>query len=85
VTATVTIAASAFTYCVIDALISSRTSEGVFPETRKSPTSGIVIVPSGRTIALPFFSKMTSKQVDRVCQVLEKTLEKLLVSRKGRF
>jgi perosamine synthetase len=40
---------------------------------------------AGRTIALPFFSKMTSKQVDRVCQVLEKTLEKLLVSRKGRF
>jgi dTDP-4-amino-4,6-dideoxygalactose transaminase len=40
---------------------------------------------AGRTIALPFFSKMTARQVDRVCQVLEKTLEKLLVSRKGRF
>ena len=40
---------------------------------------------STRTIALPFFSRMTGKQVDRVCTVLEKSLEKLLVSRKGRF
>jgi len=40
---------------------------------------------STRTLALPFFSKMTTKQVDRVCATLEKTLEKLLISRKGRF
>jgi perosamine synthetase len=40
---------------------------------------------SARTLALPFFSRMTGKQVERVCAVLEKTLEKLLVGRKGRF
>jgi perosamine synthetase len=40
---------------------------------------------SARTLALPFFSRMTGKQVERVCTVLEKTLEKLLVGRKGRF
>jgi perosamine synthetase len=40
---------------------------------------------STRTIALPFFSRMTGKQVERVCTVLEKSLEKLLVARKGRF
>ena len=40
---------------------------------------------TARTLALPFFSRMSGKQVKRVCDVLEKTLEKILVSRKGRF
>lgn len=40
---------------------------------------------SARTLALPFFSKMTTRQINRVCDVLEKTLEKTLVGRKGRF
>ena len=40
---------------------------------------------SARTLALPFFGKMTSRQMDRVCSVLEKSLEKVLVERKGRF
>ncbi|HET6252095.1 MAG TPA: DegT/DnrJ/EryC1/StrS family aminotransferase [Tepidisphaeraceae bacterium] len=40
---------------------------------------------SARTIALPFFSQMTSRQVERVCEVLEETLEKVLVGNKGRF
>jgi perosamine synthetase len=40
---------------------------------------------AARTLALPFFGKMTSRQMDRVCSVLEKSLEKVLVERKGRF
>ena len=40
---------------------------------------------SARTLALPFFSRMSGKQVERVCTTLESTLEKLLTSRKGRF
>ena len=40
---------------------------------------------SARTLALPFFTRMTRKQVERVCDVLEKTLEKTLMERKGRF
>jgi perosamine synthetase len=40
---------------------------------------------SSRTLALPFFSRMTAQQVNRVCEVLEKCLEKMLVARKGRF
>jgi perosamine synthetase len=40
---------------------------------------------AARTLALPFFSKMTERQVDRVCDVLEETLDKHLMSRKGRF
>jgi perosamine synthetase len=40
---------------------------------------------SARTLALPFFTRMTGKQINRVCDVLEKVLEKTLVSRKGRF
>jgi perosamine synthetase len=40
---------------------------------------------SARTLALPFFTRMTRNQVDRVCNVLEKTLEKTLMARKGRF
>ena len=40
---------------------------------------------SSRTLALPFFSRMTTDQIDRVCATLDKVLEKTLVSRKGRF
>jgi len=40
---------------------------------------------SARTLALPFFTRMTRNQVDRACNVLEKTLEKTLMERKGRF
>jgi perosamine synthetase len=40
---------------------------------------------SARTLAVPFFTKMTQKQVGRVCDVLERVLEKVLVGRKGRF
>jgi perosamine synthetase len=40
---------------------------------------------AARTVALPFFSRMTAAQVDRVCTVLERVLEKTLVSRKDRF
>ena len=40
---------------------------------------------AARTLALPFFGGMTSVQVDRVCNTLEKLLEKTLVAKKGRF
>ena len=40
---------------------------------------------SARTLGLPFFSRMTTSQIDRVCDVLEKTLDKTLTARKGRF
>ena len=40
---------------------------------------------SARTLALPFFSKMTRPQVTRVCDTLERVLEKQLTGRKGRF
>jgi perosamine synthetase len=40
---------------------------------------------SARTLALPFFSKMTTRQVNRVCDVLEKILDTTLVGRKKRF
>lgn len=40
---------------------------------------------SARTLALPFFNRMTTRQIDRVCQTLEKILEKTLVGRKGRL
>jgi perosamine synthetase len=40
---------------------------------------------SNRTIALPFFTKMTTYQIDRVCDTLEKILEKTLVGNKPRF
>ncbi|MGH7213445.1 MAG: DegT/DnrJ/EryC1/StrS family aminotransferase [Tepidisphaeraceae bacterium] len=40
---------------------------------------------SARTLALPFFTKMTTRQVNRACETLEKVLEKTLVGRKGRF
>jgi perosamine synthetase len=40
---------------------------------------------SARTLALPFFSQLTARQVHQVCDVLEKAIEKTLVGRKGRF
>lgn len=40
---------------------------------------------AARTLALPFFSRMTAGQVDRVCETLERVLDKLLTTRKGRF
>ena len=40
---------------------------------------------ANRTIALPFFTKMTNYQIDRVCDTLEKVLERALVGRKPRF
>lgn len=40
---------------------------------------------SGRTIALPFFSRMTAGQVDDVCRTLDTVLEKVLTTRKPRF
>lgn len=40
---------------------------------------------SARTIALPFFSKLTTRQVNRVCDTLEKILDKNMVSKKSRF
>ena len=40
---------------------------------------------SARTLALPFFGKMTGRQVNHVCDTLESVLEKTLMSRKGRF
>ena len=40
---------------------------------------------SARTLGLPFFSRMTSAQIKRVCDTLEKILEKTLMERKGRF
>ena len=40
---------------------------------------------SARTLALPFFGGMTAAQVDRVCDTLDKLLEKTATSRKSRF
>ena len=40
---------------------------------------------AARTLALPFFTRMTERQVDHVCETLETTLEKTLTARKGRF
>ncbi len=40
---------------------------------------------SARTLALPFFTRMTPRQVDHVCDVLEGVLEKTLTNRSGRF
>src|SRR5688572_13901366 len=40
---------------------------------------------AARTLALPFFGGMTSQQVDRVCDTLDRVLNKKLVARKGRF
>jgi perosamine synthetase len=40
---------------------------------------------SSRTLALPFFTRMTGRQVEEVCRTLEATLEKVLMGRKPRF
>ena len=40
---------------------------------------------AARTIALPFFTRMTEAQVHRVCDVLEQILERRLMGPKGRF
>jgi perosamine synthetase len=40
---------------------------------------------SARTIALPFFGKMTGKQVNTVCDALEGVMEKALMSKNKRF
>jgi perosamine synthetase len=40
---------------------------------------------SARTIALPFFTRMSEYQIGRVCDTLEKVLERALVARKPRF
>jgi perosamine synthetase len=40
---------------------------------------------AARTLALPFFGNMTEWQVMRVCDTLDRILEKTLVGRKGRF
>jgi perosamine synthetase len=40
---------------------------------------------AARTLALPFFGKMTGKQINRVCDTLESVLEKVLLARKKRM
>jgi perosamine synthetase len=40
---------------------------------------------AARTIALPFFSQMTERQVMRVCDTLEQLLEKTLIKPNSRF
>jgi perosamine synthetase len=40
---------------------------------------------ANRTLALPFFGSMTEKQVNRVCDTLERILERTLVQQKKRF
>jgi perosamine synthetase len=40
---------------------------------------------ANRTLALPFFGSMTEWQVMRVCDTLDKIIEKTLVAKKGRF
>jgi perosamine synthetase len=40
---------------------------------------------ANRTLALPFFTRMTERQVQRVCEALEATLDRTLTGRKGRF
>jgi perosamine synthetase len=40
---------------------------------------------SARTLALPFFTRMTGREVAQVCETLERILEKVLMTRKGRF
>jgi perosamine synthetase len=40
---------------------------------------------AGRTIALPFFGKLTMREIDRVCETLEKVLEGQLMGKKPRF
>jgi perosamine synthetase len=40
---------------------------------------------SARTLALPFFSKMSEEQIDTVCETLDRILEKQIVAKKKRF
>jgi perosamine synthetase len=40
---------------------------------------------AARTLALPFFTRMTGKQIERVCDTLDKILERTLTTGKGRF
>jgi perosamine synthetase len=40
---------------------------------------------SARTLALPFFTRMTRAQVQRVCDTLDQSLEKVLTKPMGRF
>lgn len=40
---------------------------------------------SARTLALPFAGNLTNAQLDRVCQVLDDVLGKILTKRRGRF
>ncbi|WP_428939054.1 DegT/DnrJ/EryC1/StrS family aminotransferase [Fontivita pretiosa] len=40
---------------------------------------------SSRTIALPFFSRMTRSQIHRVCDVLESAMERVLTGRRERL
>ncbi len=40
---------------------------------------------AARTIALPFYGQLTERQINRVCETLEKILEKKLLARKSRF
>ncbi len=40
---------------------------------------------ANRTLALPFFTRMTDSQILRVCKTLDRLLEKQLVGRTGRF
>jgi len=40
---------------------------------------------ASRTIALPFFGKLTTRQINRVCDTLEKVLERLLLADQPRF
>jgi perosamine synthetase len=40
---------------------------------------------SARTMALPFFTQMTARQVRHVCDALNEILEKILIARKPRF
>ena len=40
---------------------------------------------SARTLGLPFFNRMTTTQINRVCTALERILDKTLTARKGRF
>jgi perosamine synthetase len=40
---------------------------------------------AARTLALPFFTGMTSTQIAQVCATLERMLEQTLTTRRGRF
>jgi len=56
------------------------------PQARQHFLAGLPdIAGAKRDHYVPFFGGMTSIQVDRVCNTLEKLLEKTLVGKKGRF